>query len=199
MNNTLILTLLNLALIGCVVFILFFRKNPQENKLLSDLEGIDLLEFQQNLKSLIDELNVVANTNILGMEDKKKQVEEIIKSADARINEMKYLIERNQLRRQAEYKEAISEVQEEPAKHHEIIAEPSNSNGREKETVFVSKLVATGLEELEEDPRPEHKAAGRDKYQHINSLIKNGLSVDEIAKVTGLTRGEIELVRNIKR
>ena len=60
--------------------------------------------------------------------------------------------------------------------------------------------MQTGMEETSElAALPDVQKPVKDKYQHISILIKNGLSVEEIAKVTGFTRGEIELVRNIKR
>jgi hypothetical protein len=194
------LAIVNLLLLGIAVYIFFFRKKKDEKGPLSDMEGMDLLEFQQNLKALIEELNVVANTNIISMEEKKKQVEETIKLADARINEIKYLLERNKLKKQGEHKEAISDMSKpEDQRAVETPAEvkPDIKKDEIKEKPAPSRLIATGLEDNEENAA-ENKPAGREKYQHINSLLKNGLSVDEIAKVTGLTRGEIELIRNIK-
>ncbi len=195
------LVVLNLILIAVVVFLLIKLNKPRESGPMSELEGIDLIEFQQNLKSLIDELSVIANTRIIAMEEVKKSVEQTMKAATERINEMKYLMERNQLRRQAEYKEAIHDTPSEiPAAEKSDSLEGDNTQDV-KDTPAVSRLVVNGLEDNAEAPvmDKDFKAAGRDKYQHINTLLNNGLSVDEIAKVTGLTRGEIQLIRNIKR
>jgi DNA-binding NarL/FixJ family response regulator len=60
-------------------------------------------------------------------------------------------------------------------------------------------MINTIEETVEAAEISSAKQTGRDRYQHINSLINNGLSVDEIAKVTGLSRGEIELIRNLKK
>lgn len=192
-----LLAVLNVFLM-CAAAYLLYRNRKEINRserLFSDLEDIDLIEFQQNLKALIEELNRVARTNIAGMEEKKAETELVIKSADIRISEIKYLLERNQLKRQAEYKGAINETvqQDMSGLSLEADAEVKVQQG-------LSRMIITGMEETyRESPSAEVKAPVKDKYQHINSLIKNGLSVEEIAKVTGLTRGEIELVRNIKK
>lgn len=191
------LVILNVILLIASGYLLYKNRKDtsRSEKLFSDLEDMDLIEFQQNLKALIDELSRVAKTNVASMEEKKAETEIVIKSADVRISEIKYLLERNQLKRQAEYKEAINA----PAEQTQInlpYEEPVNS----KEAHGMSRMIITGMEDSQDQsPVTEVKAPAKDKYQHINSLIKNGLSVEEIAKVTGLTRGEIELVRNIKK
>ena len=192
-----LLVMLNVVLMAACVYLLYKNRKDlsRSEKLFSDLEDIDLIEFQQNLKALIEELNRVARTNIAGMEEKKAETELVIKSADVRISEIKYLIERNQLKRQAEYKGAINEPMPQPAAPQAFDVET-----QPKEPQGISRMIITGMEEAAETaPLSEAKAPVKDKYQHINSLIRNGLSVEEIAKVTGLTRGEIELVRNIKK
>jgi hypothetical protein len=192
---TTLLVVLNLMLVVAAVYLVYKNRKvtSRSEKLFSDLEDLDLIEFQQNLKTLIDELNSVARTSIAGMEEKKAETEQIIKAADVRISEIKYLMERNQLKRQAEYKGAINE----PA-GQKLMTLPFEETGGVKEQQGISRMIITGMEETE-GTGPEAKAPAKDKYQHINGLIKNGLSVEEIAKVTGLTRGEIELVRNIKK
>lgn len=192
------------ALIILNVILLFmagylFYKNRKDTsrseKLFSDLEDMDLIEFQQNLKALIGELSRVAKTNVASMEEKKAETELVIKSADVRISEIKYLLERNQLKRQAEYKEAINS----PAETKAPVL-PFEAPGPVKDVPGMSRMLITGMEDTADAvPAQEAPAPAKDKYQHINSLIKNGLSIEEIAKVTGLTRGEIELVRNIKK
>ena len=194
---TIFLVVFNVILICASVYLLYRNRKEirRSEKLFSDLEDIDLIEFQQNLKALIEELNRVARTNIAGMEEKKSETELVIKSADVRISEIKYLLERNQLKRQAEYKGAINET---PAQPQSGLSSEPEAQAREPQGL--SRMIITGMEEtFSEMPAEEAKAPAKDKYQHINGLIKNGLSVEEIAKVTGLTRGEIELVRNIKK
>jgi hypothetical protein len=194
-----LLTVLNVILIGVVIMLLSIRKAPPQKKseLSSELEGFDLIEFQQNLKNLIEELNSSAQSSIKDMENKKAQLEDTLRSADTRINELKYLLERNQLRRQAEYKSAINE---EPAAGEETKDEDLFSFKPAEETVLQPKFMLNTAEEAREAAAiNESKQSGREKYQHINSLIKSGISIEDIAKVTGLSRGEIELIRNIKK
>jgi hypothetical protein len=198
---TIILIILNIALLAAVVILLINNRklSVKSGKMFSDLEDIDLIEFQQNLKALIEELNKVAGTSIKNMEDKKVETEFAVKTADLRINEIKYLVERNQLQRQAEYKEVINE----PVIKYEksVVSDTTEEANDDKDKT--SKVIFTGMEEPDDTQTPSVKAdlkiPAQDKYQHINALIKNGLSIQEIAKVTGLTRGEIELVRNIKK
>jgi hypothetical protein len=192
-----LLVVLNVILLCAAAYLLYKNRKDisRSGKLFSDLEDIDLIEFQQNLKALIEELNRVARTNVAAMESKKAETELMIKSADVRISEIKYLIERNQLKRQAEYKGEINETI-----RQESAAITFEQGAAQKEPQGLSRMMITGMEEtFPETPAAEAKAPAKDKYQHINGLIKNGLSVEEIAKVTGLTRGEIELVRNIKK
>jgi uncharacterized phage infection (PIP) family protein YhgE len=188
-------------MIGLVILLLSLKKSTPQKKseLSSELEGFDLIEFQQNLKNLIEELNSSAQSSIKEMEGKNSQLEETLRSADARINELKYLLERNQLRRQAEYKSAINEV---PA------VEPKDDDKDEdlfsfkpaEETFLSPKFMLNTADEAREAAAIiESRQSGREKYQHINSLIKSGISIEEIAKTTGLSRGEIELIRNIKK
>lgn len=192
-----LLVILNLLLLGLAGFL--FYKNRKEvghsEKMFSDLEDMDLIEFQQNLKALIEELNRVTKTSITDMEEKKADVELIIKAADVRISEIKYLMERNKYKRQAEYKDAMTE----PVADKSSVL-PFENIIQSKELQDTQKLFITGMEETAElASLPDVQKPVKDKYQHISSLIKNGLSIEEIAKVTGFTKGEIELVRNIKR
>jgi hypothetical protein len=195
-----LLTVLNVILIGVVIILLSLKK-PQADKksaLSSELEGFDLIEFQQNLKNLIGELNSSASVSIKDIEVKKNQLEETMKYADARINELKYLLERNQLRRQAEFKAAINE---EPvhAPEDQDTGDLFAGKSAEERVLTPKFMLNTAEETIEAAAISQAKQTGRDKYQHINSLIKNGISIEEIAKVTGLSRGEIELIRNLKK
>ena len=78
-----LLTVLNVILIGVVIMLLSIRKAPPQKKseLSSELEGFDLIEFQQNLKNLIEELNSSAQSSIKDMENKKAQLEDTLRSA----------------------------------------------------------------------------------------------------------------------
>jgi|GEM_PF-1471545 uncharacterized membrane protein len=194
------LTILNVTLIGVVLLVLSFKKNQPAAKsdLSSELEGFDLIEFQQNLKNLIEELNSSASSSIKNMEASRARLDELLKAADVKTNELKYLLERNQLRRQAEYKSAINDKLENTPEPEQI-EEPLLFKNQEENSLKPKFMINTIEETVEAAEISSAKQTGRDRYQHINSLINNGLSVDEIAKVTGLSRGEIELIRNLKK
>jgi uncharacterized membrane protein len=194
------LTILNVMLIGVVLLVLSIKKNhpAAKSELSSELEGFDLIEFQQNLKNLIEELNASATSSIKNMEVSRERLEELLKDADAKTNELKYLLERNHLRRQAEYKSAINEKHEKTFEPEQT-EEPLLFKTREENAPRPKFMINTVEETVEAAEISSAKQAGRDRYQHINSLITNGLTVDEIAKVTGLSRGEIELIRNLKK
>ncbi len=194
------LTILNVTLIGVVLLVLSFKKNQPAAKsdLSSELEGFDLIEFQQNLKNLIEELNSSASSSIKNMEASRARLDELLKAADVKTNELKYLLERNQLRRQAEYKSAINDKLENTPEPEQI-EEPLLFKNQEENSLKPKFMINTIEETVEAAEISSAKQTGSDRYQHINSLINNGLSVDEIAKVTGLSRGEIELIRNLKK
>jgi hypothetical protein len=196
---TLVLTVLNIALIMVVVILLLSRRAGGKN-VLSNLEDIELIEFQQNLKELVDELHRLAETKIRDMDLKKKETEDVLAEADAKIKEMKYLIERNQLIRRSEYKTAIAQGTENDA----LFPEP-----RKRQQEEISKKTRPQPARFVMNEAPERgpdgiqalqdSGAGRDRYAHINNLINNGLSIEEVSKVTGMSRGEIELIKNIKK
>lgn len=184
-----------------LVVVLLFVKNKPGNTVFSSLEDIELIEFQQNLKGLIEQLHKMSENEIKDMETKKKEVEDAVASAEAKIKELKYLIDRNQLIRKSEYKSEISAgpLQAEnllfaEMKKPQVQAEPA------RKKAVPAKFV---INDLQEETKTAAAATDenkvKNKYDHINSLIKNGLAVEEIAKVTGLSRGEIELIKNIKR
>jgi hypothetical protein len=199
-----LLIILNIVLMLGVIILFFTRKHGKKN-VFSSLEDIELIEFQQNLKDLIDQLHKVAETKVKEMEIKKKEIEDTIVMSDAKINELKYLIERNQLIRKSEYKAAIAAgpLPEEvvfPEFKKKPVEDASRKARQAPPARFVmNEMFSDSAENAGEQPAETENNKGKNKYEHINSLIKNGLSVDEISKVTGLSRGEIELIRNIKR
>ena len=202
-----LLIILNIVLILAVIVILSSGRRAKNN-VFSSLEDIELIEFQQNLKDLIDQLHKVAETKVKEMEIKKKEIEDALAMSDARINELKYLIERNQLIRKSEYKAAIAAgPRPEEIIFPELREKPAGDASRKARPAAPAQTARFMMNELPderiEDGAIKHMGPDdfpvKNKYEHINSLIKNGLSIDEISKVTGLSRGEIELIRNIKR
>ncbi len=196
-----LLIVLNIFLIVLVVFILAVKKSKQKN-VMSNLEDIELIEFQQNLKELINELHKLAETKIQELDKKKKETEEILASADTKIKEMKYLIDRNQLIRKSEYKAAIaSGVPQDAPLFTETPKKPADETAR-KAKPAASKFV---MNEIPEESRKKNgtpaanPGKGMDKYDYISNLARNGMSTEEISKVTGMPRGEIELIKSIKK
>jgi len=198
---TIFLVVANLSLVVTVIFLLFTGKKPG-NTAFSSLEDIELIEFQQNLKELIEQLHTVSENEINDMSQKKKEMEETIAAAEAKIKELRYLVDRNQLIRKSEYKSAIAAG---PLPHEEVLfmeikkppmTEAVKKNKPMPARFFINDSPADNGGESEgqqEESRPKNK------YEHINTLIGNGMAIEEIAKVTGLSRGEIELIRNIKK
>jgi hypothetical protein len=196
---TIFLIVANLLLIAAVIY-LALKQAKGAGSVFSSLEDIELIEFQQNLKELINELHKVSENEIAQLDARKKEICEAMAAADTKIKELRYLIDRNQLIRKSEYKSAISQG---PVNPEEVLfseirkpAEPVKKPKPQPAKFIINDAPAENIEISEE--RPEENK-GRTKYEHINSLIKNGLAVEEIAKVTGLSRGEIELIKNIKK
>jgi hypothetical protein len=198
---TTFLILANIVLVITVVVLLFIGKKSG-NTVFSSLEDIELIEFQQNLKELIEQLHKVSENEINDMSAKKKEMEETIASAEAKIKELRYLVDRNQLIRKSEYKSAIAAG---PLQHEDLlfmeIKKPVQAEPAKKHKYMPAKFEMNEAPadegEIEEQQKEENRP--KNKYEHINTLIRNGLAIEEIAKVTGLSRGEIELIKNIKR
>jgi len=192
----------NIVLIIIIILLLIAGKKPHST-VFSSLEDIELIEFQQNLKELIEQLHKVSENEINDMSSKKKEMEETIASAEAKIKELRYLVDRNQLIRKSEYKSAIAAG---PLQHEDLmfmeIKNPPPAEAAKKHKLMPAKFImneapaagdGVAAEEQAEESRPKNK------YEHINTLIRNGMAIEEIAKVTGLSRGEIELIKNIRR
>jgi hypothetical protein len=198
---TIFLIVSNIVLLAVIVVFFFFRGNPH-NTVFSNLEDIELIEFQQNLKELIEQLHKVSENEIKDMDAKRKETEETIASADTKIKELRYLIDRNQLIRKSEYKSAIAAgpVSPEDVLFMEVKKNSAAEPVKKQKTMPAKFLMnETTFQENEPEQKTVEGNGARNKYEHINSLIKNGIAVEEIAKVTGLSRGEIELIKNIKR
>lgn len=198
--TTLLITA-NIILVIITIVLLFLKSRPH-NTVFSNLEDIELIEFQQNLKELIEQLHKVSENEIKDMETKKKEMEDTMASAEIKIKELRYLIDRNQLIRKAEYKSAIAAG---PVSHPELMfVEAKNNQSVEpakKQKTMSSNFIMDEhtMEEKDTSRQVPEENRGRNKYEHINSLIKNGLAIEEISKVTGLSRGEIELIKNIRK
>lgn len=191
----------NVILMAAVIVLIFIRKKPG-NTVFSSLEDIELIEFQQNLKDLINQLHKVSENEISDMQSKKKEMEETIASAETRIKELKYLVDRNQLIRKSEYKSAIAAG---PGQYEDLLfmevkkPQPADLVKKNKSAPVKFGLNETHPSETDSETVKQEDGRPKNKYEHINTLIKNGLAIEEIAKVTGLSRGEIELIKNLKK
>lgn len=184
MNTFLIV--INIFLIIFVVILLFFLKNNKQNVKNNkdyNMNGIELFEFQQNLKALIEDFKNFSDDILKKIDAKEKSLDKIIKEADIKIKEMQYLIERINLLRKAEYKVEL--------KKDMAVDEKNKKVEMEKIIKPVSKFV------IDEKNNEDIKVT--DKYEKIKNLLESGMSVNEIAKITGLSKGEIELVKNLKK
>lgn len=197
-----LLIAMNVILIALVIILLAVKNTKQKN-VMSSLEDIELIEFQQNLKDLINELHKLAETKIQEMDKKKNETEEIVAAAETKIKEMKYLIDRNQLIRKSEYKAAISAGAIPDTPLFADTAKKAADETARKAKPAPAKFV---MNEMPEENRKKSNAAaaagsgrGMDKYDYINNLARNGMSTEEISKVTGMPRGEIELIKSIKK
>jgi|DewCreStandDraft_4_1066084.scaffolds.fasta_scaffold00712_25 hypothetical protein len=194
-----VLIILNIILI-LIIFILFFIKKSNNNMFYSNIENIDLIEFQKGLKELIEELKKISDTSIKNFEVKKKEIDENIILIDSKIKELKYLIERNQIVRQTEYKKEINKIE---------IKQEKDDNIEFKNKLLNKKIDSKDMQNIKNKENnikiliEDNKKDGLDnqslKYSQIYNLIKNGVSVEEISKITGMTKGEIELIKNIKK
>lgn len=195
--NTL-LVVMNVLLLALVVYLFFIKNRGARTG--TAVDDMELIEFQQNLKELINELNSTADTKIKEMESKKNESIETVKLLDQKIKELKYLIERNQLMRTSDYRVEVALKNQDPRPVNEepeipgIVApaQPAKQPKPPKKTnaKFVMKEPAF---------EPEKTPKTQDKYSHISALLASGMSVAEISKITGLPKGEIELIRNIKK
>jgi len=202
-----ILAALNIVLIAVILFIAL-RKFSKGGFSSSEFDTSELIEFQHNLRQLIEELNRISETSIKEMNEMKESFDKTLAASEVKIREMKYLAERNRIMRQNEYKAEIygqSPAGAEIPRKNEIsffeqkgrvkaVEEP----GRKASKFMINESVPEkSSEKIRSGIQGENKP--KSKYEHIHSLILRGMPVDEISKVTGLSKGEIELIKNLKK
>lgn len=194
-----ILIATNIALIILVIILLVVRPSKKSSGQ-NALEDLELIEFQQNMHNLIDELNKVSESKLREMDLKMTEMNAVIKAVEAKIRELKYIIERNKYMREADLKTEIAS----PVPAAEF--RPGAAQGIQgKNTVqpAVLGVVPAGpakftINENDETP-PEAASSGETRNDYVARLIDSGMALDEISKITGINRGEIELIRNIKK
>jgi hypothetical protein len=196
-----ILIILNIILLIITLYFII-SGYLKKNNILDTFENTELLEFQKNLKDLIDELNKTINDKINDLSIRKKEIDSSIVLIDSKIKELKYLTERNQIIKQSEYKKEIA--YEKP-----VTIKENNANNIKEKLLTPKHIRKDGKFEKEQEYNKikividENKKNEIDdlnlKYSQIHNLINNGISIEEISKTTGLTKGEIELIKNIKK
>lgn len=198
-----ILIIINIILIAFLLF-LIVSKNRNKNILFSNIENIELIEFQRGLKELIDELNKITNSGIKEFDAKKKEIDSNIILIDTKIKELKYLIERNQIIRQSEYKKEIAygktelkkETNDSNTTKDKLIKQNLNKKNIFDSSKKIDKNVLKILIDENKTDKPDDIHL---KYSQIHNLINNGMPIEQISKITGLTKGEIQLIINIKK
>ena len=187
------LIILNIFLIAAVIFMLL-KKPKEKSGVLSELEDIELIEFQHNMRQLVEEMEKSASVGVASINSAKAELDKKLKESETVIKELKYLLERNRLQRTAEYKTEISSVQEPAAAAAVQEAKP------QAEPLIISRQPAVfEIKEEPKNPKQAVKASVKDKYDRVGKLLDNGMAVQEIASVTGMSFGEIELIKNLKK
>ncbi len=181
-----IILIINILLIIIVLFLILKKNKKEDNIVNEDMKGIELLEFQQNLKLMIEEFKNFSDEILKKIDEKNEQIKKSIKEADIKISEIKYLIERVNLMKQNENK--VNAIVENTS----LV----NDNKIKKDTKKIEKIKVSKFMINEKE---NEKINEKDKYENIKNLLENGLSVSEISKITGLSKGEIELIKNLKQ
>ncbi|MBN2754081.1 MAG: hypothetical protein JXR81_04360 [Candidatus Goldbacteria bacterium] len=188
------LIILNILLLAAVIF-LFLKKPKEKSGVLSELEDIELIEFQHNMRQLVEEMEKSASLGVSSINSAKTELDKKLKETETVIKELKYLLERNRLQRTAEYKTEISSVQE-PAAAVPVVQE---AKPQAEPAIITRQPAVFEIKEEPKNPKQAVKPSVKDKYDRVGKLLDNGMAVQEIASVTGMSFGEIELIKNLKK
>jgi len=101
-------------------------------------------------------------------------------------------MERARLQRTAEYKSEISVQQEPVPLEIPVKHEPVTAPAPKQPAIFE-------IREEPSKPKPAAKPQVKEKYDRVGKLLENGMESQEIASVTGMSMGEIELIKNLKK
>jgi len=184
-----LLVILNVALIIAVIVILGSRKERREKNTAAELEELNLIEFQQNLKDLIEQLKAAGDLSVEKTALAKEKLETILSDAEKAAKELRYLIDRTRMMREAEYKTEMGKpAREIPKKNTKIESEPARE--KQPETKFEMPEISEPVNTMARDGS---------KSEWVQGLLKNGISPEEISVITGISRGEIELIKNLKK
>ncbi len=186
-----ILIILNIILLGAVVYLILTGQKSKTG-VMSELEDIELLEFQHNMRQLVEEMEKSAEAGVTSINSAKTELDRKLKETESAIKEMKYLMERARLQRTAEYKSEISVQQEPGPLEIPVKHEPVTAPAPKQPAIFE-------IREEPSKPKPAAKPQVKEKYDRVGKLLENGMESQEIASVTGMSMGEIELIKNLKK
>jgi len=189
-----VLIILNFILILTVIIVLYTKNNIKGTTIFTRMEDFELLEFQDNLKSLIEELNKVTSTSVKEMENKKAEIDKLFIEIDSKIKELKYMIERVNL-----LKKPI--IRQDFQKKEENLLNIEQKKVNYKTEVKNENLIDTNINKTSKFVIDENSSLlnqNKLKYENIKKLLLQGMPINEIAKLSNLTIGEIELIKNLK-
>ncbi|MFP4465929.1 MAG: hypothetical protein ACLFP1_02655 [Candidatus Goldiibacteriota bacterium] len=194
------LTVINIILIAAVI-VLFFRIGKSGGHAFSDLEDVELLEFQENLKKLIDRMKETAEKGTADMRRGSIELEARIKEAEKNAKELKYLIERSRHIKSVERKKEkapADPAEKEETDSFDLRRRSAGDRPGVKSAEPEKEPKKTAKFEMDEEER-NGDAGGQDKFTRVSRLLDRGLGVDEIVSVTGYTRSEVALIKNLKK
>ncbi len=192
-----ILIAINIALI-ILVLILLIVKASNKNGGQNSLEDLELIEFQQNMHNLIDELNKVSESKLREMDLKMAEMNAVVKAVESKIRELKYIIERNRYMREADFKTEMSLPVSAASAGPDAAHTPQEKNVQQPQADAAAGTAKFTINESFEAPS-DSGSSGESRNDYVARLIDSGMAADEISKITGINRGEVELIKNIKR
>ena len=188
------LVVINIILIAAVVLLLA-KQGRSKTYSFTELEDVELLEFQENLKKLIEQMKITAEKGAADMKASEKELKSGINEAEKAAKELKYLIERSRYIRSSNRRpenEILKDTEETEIKQKK---KPAGDFGD-----FETPAKKTARFEMNDgDEAGAEKDDGSDKFGRVSRLLDRGLGVDEIVSVTGLARSEVMLIKNLKK
>lgn len=176
-------TIISFILAGYIIWIHGIKPK------ITNVESSDFDKFRNEVSKLITEFNRVANVNINILEDKIEDLKNVIRLADdkiikinSKLTDLEILANRNKEPVATEVKKEKVEIPEVPTMQI-------------KEKVETPKVPAQ-IKKIKPLPK---KATVEEKREKIKELVDTGFSVEEIAKAVNMSKGEVQLVLELKK
>lgn len=161
-----------------IIWMVVEKKNNRDYRLEIDEKRYELQQLLEDSEQLLNELNNFSGYIVTRMEEKQKDVEEVLKSADERLALLSNI---------KETPDIITQVIEETEETKEM--EEIKENGRLNDDVSVQTY-----------PLKKGKVIPFDvKKREVIKLKRNGMDNAEIAKLLNMGKGEIELISRISQ